>query len=83
MMATEAEIRSWCIAYLREIFGRTAGDVRVDMKFSRFGMDSAMAVEFALALEEWLQIEIPAEVVYEYPTVSELAGYLAERSNSA
>jgi acyl carrier protein len=78
-MPTEAEIQAWCIAYLRDIFELPAGQVALDAKFARFGMDSALAVDFALALEDWLQIEILADAVYEYPTVTELARYLAGR----
>ncbi len=78
-IATEAEIRAWCVKYLMDTFEVPAGPTALDTKFARFGMDSAMAVDFALALEDWLQIEIPADAVYEYPTVNELARYLAGR----
>ena len=75
----ETEIRAWCIAYLRDIFRLPPDEVDPNAKFARFGMDSAMAVDFALALEDWLQIEILADALYEYPTVNELARYLAGR----
>jgi acyl carrier protein len=78
-MATEAQIRVWCVEYLRDTFKLPPDQVDMNAKFARFGMDSAMAVDFALALEEWLQIEILADAVYEYPTVNELAHYLAGR----
>jgi acyl carrier protein len=78
-VATEDEIRQRCVAYLSELFDLPPEQVATDENFARFGLDSAMAVEFAFTLEDWLQIEILADALYEYPTVNELARYLAGR----
>jgi phthiocerol/phenolphthiocerol synthesis type-I polyketide synthase B len=45
--------------------------------FFHFGMDSLMSVTLQRALAESLGISVPASVVFDYPTVEALTGYLA------
>jgi acyl carrier protein len=73
----EAAIRDWCINYLVSCLNVPATRIDPDVKFARLGMDSAMAVYFLLGLEEWLGRELPQDVVFEYPTIAQLARHLA------
>ena len=43
------------------------------------GLDSLMAVELRNALARSLEIALPATMVFDYPSVTALAGYLLER----
>ena len=45
--------------------------------FFQFGMDSLMSVTLQRSLSESLGEVLPASVVFDYPTVEALAGYLA------
>ena len=45
--------------------------------FFHFGMDSLMSVTLQRALSSSLGIEVPASVVFDYPTVEALVGHLA------
>ena len=45
--------------------------------FFQFGMDSLMSVTLQRALAESLGLAVPASVVFDYPTVDALTGYLA------
>jgi phthiocerol/phenolphthiocerol synthesis type-I polyketide synthase B len=45
--------------------------------FFQFGMDSLMSVTLQRSLSESLGHVLPASVVFDYPTVEALAGYLA------
>jgi acyl carrier protein len=74
---TEAAIRDWCTRYLAETLSLPANRVDPDVKFARLGMDSAMAAFFLVGLEDWLGIELPQDVVFEYPTIAQLARHLA------
>ena len=76
-LVTEGDIRAWCLDYLLTTLKLPARWVHPEVKFSRMGMDSAMAVYFVMALEEWLETELPPEVLYERTTVSDLARHLA------
>jgi acyl carrier protein len=74
---SEAEIRDWCLAYL----GRTVADpsiaVGAEIPFPQMGLDSATSAYFIVELEEWVGIELEPELVFDYPTVAELARHIA------
>jgi len=73
----EAAIRDWCTSYLVTALDVPATRIGPEVKFARLGMDSAMAVHFLLGLEEWLGAELPQDIVFEFPTIAQLARYLA------
>ncbi len=53
-----------------------------EVKFVRLGLDSASSVYLIVELEEWLGIELTPDLVFEHPTIAELARYLAGRRTS-
>lgn len=73
----EAAIRDWCTSYLVTALNVPAARIDPEVKFARLGMDSAMAVFFLVGLEEWLGAELPQDIVFEYPTIAQLARHLA------
>ena len=73
----EAEITAWCVAHLAKALRRPREKIDPQTKFSRLGVDSAMAVYLVAELEEWLGRELAPEVAFEYPTIAELARHLA------
>jgi acyl carrier protein len=73
---TEAAIRNWCIEYLAKSLKISAEKIDIDAKFARLGVDSANSVFFLMDLEEWLSVELPAETVFEHPSIAKLARYL-------
>jgi acyl carrier protein len=73
----ESAIRDWCVAYLAKSLDRSAGLINPDAKFARLGVASAASVFFLVDLEEWLDIELPAETLVEHPTINKLARHLA------
>jgi acyl carrier protein len=75
--SNESAIRDWCVAYLAKSLNRPAGLINPDVKFARLGIDSAASVFFLVDLEEWLNIELPAETLIEHPTINKLARHLA------
>jgi acyl carrier protein len=74
-----AALSAWCVEYVADMLERAAGDIDPDAKFSRVGLDSAMSVQLAVALEERLDIEIGPDVIGDHPTISRLAAHLAAR----
>jgi acyl carrier protein len=75
--ADESAIRDWCVAYLAKSLNRAAGPINPDAKFARLGVDSAASVFFLVDLEEWLNIDLPAETLVQHPTINKLARHLA------
>ena len=77
---SEAEIRDWCIQYLGRTLDLPAESIDPDVKFARFGLDSANSVYLIVELEDWLGLELTPDLVFEHPTIAELAQYLAGRA---
>jgi acyl carrier protein len=72
----EPDICAWCVDYLVTTLKLPARWVVPEVKFTRMGMDSAMAVYLQMALEEWLEIELPPELLFEQETIAEVASYI-------
>jgi acyl carrier protein len=48
-----------------------------EANFAELGLDSATSAYFIVELEEWLDTELRPELVFEYPTISALAHFIA------
>ncbi len=75
----ETAIRDWCIAYLTRTLDLPNVKIDAAVPFARLGLDSATSVWFIVALEEWLGVELTPDIVFEYPTIADLARHLATR----
>ena len=76
---SEGEIRDWCIAYLRRTVDAPAAAVDIDASFAAMGIDSASSAYFIVELEEWLGIELEPELVFDHPTIADLARHIMTR----
>ena len=76
---TESDICAWCTSYLAKEMEVPADQIDSQANFARLGIDSATSVFFIMDLEEWLDLELPSNIAFEYPSIAELAGYLAKR----
>jgi acyl carrier protein len=76
---SEPAIRDWCIEYIRRTVDDPAVAVGPDATFAQMGLDSATSAYFIVELEEWLGVELDPELVFEYPTIAELARHIAAR----
>jgi acyl carrier protein len=74
---SEAAIRDWCVKYLAKTLDLPEQEVDPDTKFARLGLDSANSVYLLIELEDWLGLELIPDLLFEYPTIAELARYLA------
>jgi acyl carrier protein len=74
-----AAIQDWCVNYIARIANMPVGQVDPSVEIDHFGLDSAMAVALIMELEEWLDIELAPELLFEYPTVAGLSVHLASR----
>jgi acyl carrier protein len=76
---TRQEISEFCVASLANVLRIPKDRVDTGTKFNRLGLDSAMVVYVMMELEEKLDLELSMDAFYDYPTVDELSGYLAEK----
>ena len=77
------QARAYLVDLLRQQFAsilllEPGREVDVDQRFNFMGMDSLMAISFALRLENLLHVTLPSALVYNYPTIREAADYLCE-----
>jgi acyl carrier protein len=78
--ASEAAIRDWCVDYLARTLDLPDEQIQPDAKFARLGLDSANSVYLIVELEEWLGLELTPNLLFDHPTISDLARYLAGRA---
>jgi acyl carrier protein len=76
---SEAVIREWCVKYLTRTLDLSDRVIDPDVNFARLGLDSANSVYLIVELEDWLGLDLTPDLVFEHPTISELARYLARR----
>lgn len=70
-------IRHWMTARIADMLGMQAGDISVDAVLGELGLSSVQAVELAADLESWTGREVPATLVFECPTVRDVARHVA------
>jgi acyl carrier protein len=81
-MSSESEIRDWCLAYVRRIVDDPRVPVGPDIGFAEMGLDSATSAYFIVELEEWVGVELEPELVFDYPTIADLARHIVARRAS-
>jgi acyl carrier protein len=72
-----AAIERWLIERVSELVGVGPSELDTAAPFAVFGLDSVAAVGLAGELEDWLDVEVPATILWDYPTIAALAEYLA------
>ena len=77
---TKAEVEQWMAEYLAGALHSSPDQIDITVPFEQFALDSVQAVGMTGDLEEWLGCRIDPMVVYDYPTIESLAGYLAEQT---
>jgi acyl carrier protein len=82
MGISEAQIRDFCLDYLGRTLARVipSHEIVAEARFASLGLDSASSTHLLVELEDWLGIELSPEIVFEYPTIKDLARFLARQS---
>ena len=75
---TEEQIRGWLISNIASVVNMEPSHIDVRQTFDNYGLDSLQAVSLSGDLETWLGREISPTVVWDYPTVEQLARHLSE-----
>lgn len=58
-----------------------AGTVATDRNLAEYGLDSIAALTIAGDLEDELGVELPPTLLWDYPSIDDLAGYLHTLAN--
>jgi acyl carrier protein len=65
------------VEYLARTLDVPERGIDPEMTFARLGLDSANSVFLIVELEDWLGLELTPDLLFEHPTICELARYLA------
>ena len=55
--------------------------IELDKPFSDYHLDSLTAAEFSDDIHDWLGVEVPITLVWNYPTLADMTRYLSAKSN--
>ncbi|MFC3453248.1 SDR family NAD(P)-dependent oxidoreductase [Amycolatopsis speibonae] len=76
----EEELRDLLRVELAEVLGHhDPATIPEDKPFTDLGLDSLAVIDLRTRLRELTGVEVPARVLFDHPTVTELAGLLHER----
>ena len=78
-----AAIEGWCVEHIARTLGIPPSEVEREKEVERLGLDSAALVVLVVELEEWLGVELTPQLLFEYPTIAELARHIAEEHAAA
>lgn len=78
-MATirQQDIEVWLTHHIAQVLGLDADEVSLNDTFDSFGLASRDAVSLSGDLEDWLGRRLSPVLLYQYPTIRELALHLA------
>ena len=79
---TKNEIETWLINWLVGKAGIPKEVIELNRPFADYALDSLAAVELSEDIEDFLHIEIPVTVSWNYPTIDALSTYLSQRDNT-
>jgi amino acid adenylation domain-containing protein/thioester reductase-like protein len=78
-----SEIEHWLCQKTADLLLMPLSEVDPTAPFAQHGLDSVKGVQLAGELEAWIGQVLPATLVWEYPTIRELAQYLADDPSPA
>jgi len=76
------EIRNWLMAAFATALKTTVEEVDPTAPFVNFGLDSIAAVELSADLGDWLGERVSPTVIWDYPSIEELARHLSARGGT-
>lgn len=78
----QKQAQAWLLALLSKNLKIDPKGIQPDVMLSEYGMDSMQAVMLSGEISELTGQEVPPNILYERPTVHELAAYMEELCSS-
>ncbi|WP_372365776.1 acyl carrier protein [Candidatus Uabimicrobium sp. HlEnr_7] len=72
------DIEEWLVKKVAELTQTPEEEIDAEEPFADYGMSSMDAVNLSGELEEWLGIRLSPTLVFDYPTIDQMAQYLSE-----
>ena len=77
MIARAEDIEAWLVGRLAERLDTSSESIDLCEPFASYGLTSREAVVLSGELEEWLERTLSPTLVWDHPTIRELARFLA------
>ncbi|RKN39509.1 type I polyketide synthase [Streptomyces hoynatensis] len=74
------EIADWLAARVAELLGLPEEEVPTGELFTSLGLSSLQALELSDDLQQFAAVELPPTILYDYPTIDDIAAEVARRS---
>jgi acyl carrier protein len=71
------EIEEWLVERVMEVTLKELDDIDVSVQLINYGINSIDAAILSGDLEEWLGRELPASIIYQFPTIEALSAHLS------
>jgi acyl transferase domain-containing protein/acyl-CoA synthetase (AMP-forming)/AMP-acid ligase II/tryptophanase/acyl carrier protein len=75
---TPEAVERWLTQRLAQHLQIDPAGIDPDEPFAVYGLDSAATMRFALEIEKFIGLRVPAAEIYNHPSLRALSGYLAE-----
>ncbi|CCI31025.1 type I polyketide synthase [Microcystis sp. T1-4] len=76
-------IRQWLVNWLSEKRQLTLKEINIQESFSNYGLNSLQMVNLAADLGKLLDKNVSPTLLWDYPSISELADYLGEKTGTS
>ena len=77
---TVEQIEHWLVARMAGLLKVSMDEIEPGEPFARYGLESIDAAELAIAIVDRWTLELPPTVFWDYPSVGELARFIAEQA---
>ncbi len=71
-------IQFWLVEQIAEVLSLDASTIDIKQPLTRYGLDSIDAVTLVGDLEDWLDLELPSTLLWDYPTIEKASTYMVE-----
>jgi acyl carrier protein len=75
-ISAEAAVQNWLVTKLAEQLSLNAKTIDVREPLTRYGLDSIDAVTMVGDLEDWLGLDLPDTLLWDYPSIEKAAQYM-------
>ena len=72
-----ADIERWLVSRVAVAARENPAEIDITLPFSAYALDSAAAAELTAGLEDWLDSSLPPTLIWDYPSIQQLARHLA------
>ena len=78
---SKKEIEEWIVNQLAAVLNTTPDTIGLDDPLTEYGLESIEAFSLSGDLSEWLNQKLSPTLIWDYPTISQLANHLASLVN--